>query len=152
MIIHNPESFDTHRLEQWRYSMYVWGHYPVTGIGLGAPLPRMAAAPVERQWRLDFTRSHSTIVGILAETGVVGFVLFLFAYLRIILRAWRLCEPGVVSVYSVCLWILVGWLVVIATTSLFLGSGDFREPVIWLIIGAVAIAPLKDTENVVENP
>jgi predicted Zn-dependent protease len=72
------------RTQTWRDTFKMVGDFPVFGVGLGSwqeLFPRYRSAP----WSRDFYReAHNDYLELLAETGIVGFVLL----------AWFFCRGG----------------------------------------------------------
>jgi O-antigen ligase len=71
------------RYEIWKVARSVIASNPVTGVGLGAyPAAHAVAAmtgPFKETAR-GYRDTHSTYLNVLAETGVVGFVIFIISY------------------------------------------------------------------------
>lgn len=69
-LISNRTSFGTARFSVWESGLSVWNAYPLIGCGLGG-LPF-----VTRITEMKALVAHNTFIDVLAELGVVGFVLF----------------------------------------------------------------------------
>lgn len=67
------------RLEIWRVARTIFAEHPVTGVGLGAYSQAhyvYALRPAFNPTARGFRDAHSTYFRLLAETGLVGFLLF----------------------------------------------------------------------------
>jgi probable O-glycosylation ligase (exosortase A-associated) len=75
----NDEGSARQRLEIWRVARTIFAENPVTGVGLGAyPFAHYVYAQRATFDRTALGRrdTHSTYLNLLAETGIVGFILF----------------------------------------------------------------------------
>jgi probable O-glycosylation ligase (exosortase A-associated) len=75
----NDEGSARQRIEIWRVARTIFAENPVTGVGLGAyPYAHYVYAQRATFDRTALGRrdTHSTYLNLLAETGIVGFVLF----------------------------------------------------------------------------
>ena len=132
-VLHRPKDPTTHRIVQWRYSLYVFAHHPM-GIGFGVPIPQWYAYEVPYSSFLTYTRSHSTLIGIPVETGIIGFLLFWVALLLAIKLAWKHGD----SVSTAALFFMMVGLMFIVTASIFPGAGSMFELGMWIFIGLVS--------------
>lgn len=89
----DPEGSAKSRFEIWRVASTIIRDHPITGIGLGA-YPN-AHAVYAREGGFDpgirkALDTHSTILSLLAETGVVGLTLFVLTIFATVIRAERI--------------------------------------------------------------
>ena len=88
----------------WDYSLKQWREAPLTGIGFGSVLPRakhaaqhdMTLTPAQREG-VEIGHPHSTWIQTLAETGLVGFGIYLGWVCVIMAAAWRALAPAETS-------------------------------------------------------
>ena len=84
--------------------------------------------------------AHSTYLGVLVETGIVGFVLFFGAILTALVAALRLEREYRLLIFGVAVPLAIGVLVT---------QWEYRKP-FWLmiafVVGLVALAPRRATE------
>ena len=84
------------RTHIWDYSLKQWREAPLTGIGFGSVLPRakhaaahdMTLTPAQREG-VEIGHPHSTWIQTLAETGLVGFGIYLGWVCAVMAIAWR---------------------------------------------------------------
>ena len=81
----NDEGSAEQRFEIWKTSFRIIEDHPITGVGIGA-YPEANAAYSPRLGRRD---THSTYFNVMAETGGVGFLLFLGMVGAAVIRAER---------------------------------------------------------------
>lgn len=80
------------RFEIWRVATAIIGDHPVTGVGAGAYEPahgQYAMSPEFDPVARGQRDTHSTYLNVLAETGVVGFALFMAMIATVIVHAER---------------------------------------------------------------
>jgi outer membrane protein assembly factor BamB len=103
---------------------------PVAGVGIGAQ-PRASASQPERKQSRARAASHTTILTVAAELGLLGLLAFAgvlagaFAALRTAWRRSRLAGLGLAAAFSVML------------VQSFIYSGFFEDPLMW---GSLAAA------------
>jgi len=105
------------RVELWRESVAVLAQHPLLGIGSGAIISNIGSA------------AHNTFVSIAAETGFIGFILFLLILGLVVVQALNL--PRGLS----GLWLTIIMIWVIAVFSL---SWEFKK-LTWIILSFVII-------------
>lgn len=74
----------SHRIEQFEGAIVLWTSAPLTGAGLGVYLQR----EIELGKALP-QQIHNTYLWLLAETGLVGFVLFTGFFVTLLVESWR---------------------------------------------------------------
>jgi len=74
----------SHRMEQFEGAIALWTAAPLTGAGLGVYLQR----EIELGRALP-QQIHNTYLWLLAETGLVGFVLFTGFFVTLLVGSWR---------------------------------------------------------------
>ena len=130
LVLHNPESPDTHRVPQWKMLLRNVPESPILGHGLGN-YPRCDDPVLLGLLRV---RGHSTYLASMYELGFVGFLLFVIGYMLALRRAWeQTVSPEEPS--WIVLWTLTAWSIVMLTSSVFIGSGYFTSPLTWFYIG-----------------
>lgn len=96
----DAENSARQRLELWRVARTIAEESPITGIGLGAYKNvhyLYAQRPVFDPIALGYRDAHSTYLTLLAETGVVGFALFMMMMLTTIRDAERTRRRAVLT-------------------------------------------------------
>jgi len=145
-VLHRPEDPTTHRIVQWKYSLYVFSRHPM-GIGFGVPIPQWYAHKVLYPSRLSFTRSHSMLVGLLVEAGVIGFLLFWIGLFLTLKLAWTRSD----SVGAGGLFFMINGLLFIVTASIFPGAGSMFELGMWAFMGLVMSLRRRSIDAPTEN-
>lgn len=117
------------RFDIWKVAAHIIEDHPVSGVGLGAypyehqQYAASTAVPVLARGTRD---THSTLLNVTAETGIVGAALFLLILAAVILRAERarrwLRRSG--SRDALALWFLEAGLIAYLTAGLF---GSFAK-------------------------
>ena len=89
------------RTHIWDYSLKQWGEARLTGIGFGSVLPRAKHAAehdmtltAEQREGVEIGHPHSTWIQTLAETGIIGFGIYLGWVCVIMSVAWRALAPA----------------------------------------------------------
>jgi O-antigen ligase len=128
----------SYRLELWRSSLDVWLDHPVFGVGSGM----VTAYKAQNRMYLDVDKSyvtHNTYINILAEMGIVGFLIFM-AIVWLTLKSYYVCtkqsKNADASLYRISLLltsILVCWLT--SSLSLNLQQNKF----LWMSFGLALV-------------
>jgi O-antigen ligase len=138
----NEANKSSGRSDLWTVAWRVSDDHPVGGVGLGN-FPIVAADYLRRPGELTAVKLiadrphvvHNTYLGMLAETGIVGFALFLaivLAALEAIRRAARRFDkPGTRPERALAVAVLVA-AIGFLTTAFFLSSGP--DPRMWLLL------------------
>jgi O-antigen ligase len=128
---------DDIRVELWRAGLAMWRDHPFVGVGIGQfpnnlPAYALGRIPVERL----SAGPHSIYVGVLAETGAIGLLLFLalcFVTLRTYWQASTRLSPRDAALaytwFTMLLIMLVGGLT----------KHDQYEKLIWFLIGMATV-------------
>jgi O-antigen ligase len=105
------------RFEIWKVARAIYADHPVTGVGLGAyasthgKYARSSEFKATARGRKD---AHSTYLTLLAETGTVGFLLFVALFGGVVLRAERVRRrarrAGLIEAAQQILYLEVGLL------------------------------------------
>jgi O-antigen ligase len=111
---------------------HVFANHPIAGVGIGSQ-PLAAKQELETRRRAAKNASHTTPLTVLAELGVVGFLL----YLAFLAGAARLLWEafGRDRVFGLA---LAACFLVLLLHSLFY-SGFFEDPVMWGVLGVAAM-------------
>jgi O-antigen ligase len=105
------------RVELWWQAIAVFSEHPLTGLGSGTLDSAIGSA------------AHNTFVSVLAETGFVGFVLFLLILAIVFFQAMNIPSK------NAGLWVAIFLTWVIGVSSL---SWEFRK-LTWLLLNFVVI-------------
>lgn len=105
------------RVELWRQAIMVFASHPIGGLGSGTLETFMGTA------------AHNTFISILAETGLVGFVLFGLILVLVVLDAFNNAHG------NSGLWVSLFFTWVIGVCSL---SWEFRK-LTWLLLSFIVI-------------
>jgi O-antigen ligase len=119
-------------------------NHPVVGVGVGSQ-PLASKREAETRRRATKNASHTTPLTVLAELGVVGFLL----YVALLAGAVRLLWEAMRIQRATGLGLAVGFLVLFLHSLFY--SGFFEEPVMWGILGVAAMlvaAPAAATARV----
>lgn len=109
--------FDQERLQIWEKTYHMVGQYRLLGVGMGNWQVFFPDATLSGLWRVEdlnytFQRPHNDFLWILAETGVIGFNLYLFFLLALLwmaLRAIRKSEKGTSAAAALAMAIISGY-------------------------------------------
>jgi len=89
------------RTHIWDYSLNQWSEARLTGIGFGSVLPRAKHAAehdmtltAEQREGVEIGHPHSTWIQTLAETGLIGFGIYLGWVCATMAIAWRALAPA----------------------------------------------------------
>ena len=105
------------RFELWMEALQVFSAHPITGLGSGTLVSAIGSA------------AHNTFVSVLAETGVVGFILFLLILAIVFFQALSIPNG------NAGLWVAIFLTWAIGVFSL---SWEFRK-LTWLFLNFIAI-------------
>jgi O-antigen ligase len=107
-------------VDLWRGVLGVFAEHPLIGVGSGAidAFPDVGAV------------AHNTFLSVLAELGIVGFILFLAVLMVVVHEA--LSQPTRRSV--AWLTVLAVWIIGVSTLS-----WEFRKPT-WLLMGLLVVS------------
>ncbi len=143
------------RSDLWNIAGRLWQDAPIQGIGLGnfpelAPLKLQEATQIERSdLILEGIHAHSTYLGILAETGVVGFAFFaaiVVAALMASARAAVLFErAGNVKGETLARALFAGTVgLLVAAAFIYI---QFQRP-LWILLGmSLALYGIAQTDD-----
>ncbi len=124
------------RLSLAKGGINLWKTQPIEGIGLGAFGDRYRDTFSRRdQLRTRVFISHTAPITVLAELGLVGFGLFIFAAIAAVGTMWRASRPDDGSGRAA--WVALAILIGIVVHSLFY-SGLFEDPFTWIVAGVGA--------------
>ncbi len=125
------------RDELWRAGLAMWRDHPVQGVGIGqfpANLPAYALGRIPSE-RLD-AGPHSIYIGVLAETGMIGILLFLalcFATLRTYwLASTRLHPQNAALAYT---WLTMLLIMLVGGLT----KHDQYEKLVWFLVGMATV-------------
>jgi len=129
----------------WRAGWRMWLDHPIRGVGIGqysAHLPVYGndlLAP--RYWILG---AHNMYVQVLAETGVVGIILFVTMLFSSLREMWRLRNSEDALVVALA----QTWLVVFVIMLLGgLTKHDHYDKLIWIVIGLGISLSVKSSSS-----
>jgi O-antigen ligase len=105
------------RFELWMEALQVFSAHPISGLGSGALDSAIGSA------------AHNTFISVLAETGVIGFILFLLILAIVIFQAVNVPNG------NAGLWIAIFLTWAIGVFSL---SWEFRK-LTWLFLSFIVI-------------
>ncbi|MES2763779.1 MAG: O-antigen ligase family protein [Bacteroidota bacterium] len=144
---------DNERLELWNKTYYMIRHHPVIGVGSGNWQIYFPDATLQGMYRAEdlnytFQRPHNDILWIIAETGFIGFNLFLLficSILILLLNAIQLLgdQKKTVIELVLCFVTIVGFL----TASFFDFPKERIEHLIWINL-VFALAYFYAKENI----
>lgn len=116
-----------------RAAWEIWKDNPVFGVGSGAFQNTLILGYLYLlPWWAEATLSHTSLMSILSEWGIIGMIAFTFVALRIAI-AFRMAYRDRPDRFS---RLAIGWCIV-AATEIFLQSQSegrlFEEPYLWLV-------------------
>jgi O-antigen ligase len=118
---------------------------PIAGVGIGGQ-PRASSEIVEKG-SPSRNASHTTPLTILAELGLIGFVLYAWLLAA---TTWALIQ---VTRHHRALGIGLGAVLLTLVVHSFLYAGFFEDPLTWGVIGLAAAALARvPAESAVEEP
>ena len=122
------------RYALWEAGWEMWLDHPVNGVGIGM-FPHVLRLYPNATYPIIFARglvAHNIYVSVLAETGIIGillFIAFLVAALSAILRARKHLDPAFRSLAN-------SWLIVLVVMLIGgLTKTDQTDKVLWLVLG-----------------
>lgn len=120
------------RYSLWQAGWRMWLDHPVTGVGIGLFTENLPTYAYELPaWRWNLV-AHNTYVSILAETGLVGLVLFvsmIFFSLRNFLAINKGWSAEILSLRNT--WLIVFITILIGSVT----KNDHYEKFFWFIMG-----------------
>lgn len=125
------------RYELWRAGLKMWQKHPITGIGIGKfseynlAYADSSDLVYKRYARLN---AHNMYVQILAETGLVGFALFLGLILSALWKLWRASQQSSGVSQLARMWLIALLVMLIGGLT----KHDHYDKLLWLCIGASA--------------
>ncbi|MGI9539165.1 MAG: O-antigen ligase family protein [Miltoncostaeaceae bacterium] len=143
------------RSDLWSVAFRLWQDAPLQGIGLGnfpelAPLKLQEATEIERgDLIVEGIHAHSTYLGILAETGIVGFVFFAVIVVAALMASARAAllfqRAGNVKGETLARALFAG------TIGLLVGAAfiyiQFQRP-LWILLGmSLALYGIAQTDD-----
>ncbi|MBK9926023.1 MAG: O-antigen ligase family protein [Anaerolineales bacterium] len=131
------------RYNLWRAGWRMWLDHPVHGVGIGQFVERLASYGSDllepRRLRLG---AHNMYVQVLAETGLVGFFLFLAMLISTIREIWtlrNLSDPSIITLAQT--WFIVFVIMLLGGLT----KHDHYDKLIWIMVG-IGIG-LQDRKN-----
>jgi O-antigen ligase len=122
------------RYALWKAGWRMWLHYPFQGVGIGM-YPRQLryfGQDLMAPLYLKGAVAHNTYVQILAETGLIGFGIFMLLLIKSLQNIWRVYTTGNEKIFL----LRNVWLVVLL--AMLLGGitkTDYADTMIWLVMG-----------------
>jgi O-antigen ligase len=122
------------RFHLWQAGWAVWRDSPITGVGIGGFAPA-AQDYLDFRTQIEDLPPHNMFVGLLSETGIVGFLLFAVLIGGCMRRAWRAYKrsnpqrPDASAVWLIAVGLLIAGGLLKDETS---------EKLLWLALGAAA--------------
>jgi O-antigen ligase len=122
--------------------------HPLTGVGVGG-FKRAYADRVHLKGKEPKkAASHNTPVTVAAETGLVGFALFVALLGAMFAQAFRRADRSLAGVVSLTAGLL---LAAIVCHSLFYAD-FFEDPTTWVLFGLIGLAAMVRPASVAEEP
>jgi hypothetical protein len=122
------------RWATWLYAIQLWRESPIWGAGLGVFLSKSVA------WLSHPQVVHSTPLWILAEFGLVGLVIMIWAIYKLVTYVGR--GSMSLSPHRTALFLhLLGFLVFCLFHEIF------YQRIFWLVLGAVMAVPASQQRN-----
>lgn len=122
-----------YRIELWKVGWEMWSSHIFQGVGIGKYSEDFHLyAPYRVVAKLFAPDPHNTYVQVLAETGLVGFVIFILLIFKSLQNIWRSCRSDdKASIELRNVW-LIGLIVMLLGG---LTKTDTTEKLVWLIMG-----------------
>jgi O-antigen ligase len=142
---------DNERLELWNKTYFMIRNHPVIGVGSGNWQIHFPDATLQGMYRAEdlnftFQRPHNDLLWIIAETGFIGFnlfLLFVFSILILLLNAIRVLHDQKKSATELllCIVTIIGFF----TASFFDFPKERVEHLIWInMVFALAYFYIKE--------
>lgn len=118
------------RYSLWNAGWRMWLAYPFQGVGIGMyPLRLRNFDP---GFLLGNKVAHNMYIGALAETGLVGFTLFMFLLVRSLQNIWRIGNTGDVNIVSLRnVWLIVFLIMLLGGIT----QNEQTDKMIWVVMG-----------------
>jgi tetratricopeptide (TPR) repeat protein len=136
----NKKELDNERLELWDKTYYIIKQHPLLGVGMGNWQIHFPDATLKGMYRAEdlnytFQRPHNDVLWIIAETGFIGFNLFLIfivSLLTFLLRTTKIVSTQKLNYIEplLCIIFIIGFY----TTSFFDFPKERIEHLIWINI------------------
>jgi probable O-glycosylation ligase (exosortase A-associated) len=150
----DPEGSAEQRFEIWRVASAIIGDHPIEGVGLGAYSyvhERYVRTGAFSQIAAGRRDTHSTYLNVMAETGVVGFLLFMAIFVSTMTRAERVRRQvrATLPLYSQQLLYLNLGLLGYLLAGVFGSFAGLTTPYLYvaLIVAMTAIAEAAATQR-----
>lgn len=134
----------------WQAGLRMWATHPIVGVGVG----QFTAQLLFYAWDLLPPRylilgPHNMYIGVLAETGLIGFFFFIAMFvlsLRSLFQATNSAEPNVKSLAMI--WIVILALILMAGIT----KQDHYDKLTWMVVGVSAAISRMNKNQHEPNP
>lgn len=120
---HTGDSSNVERFTSWKGAFELFREYPVFGAGLGAYVIGQADQPKDKVHII-----HSTALWLLAEFGLIGFLVFSFPAFRLLMQEGKEIGDDPVSTFIV--------LTLIAFAAMSIAHEMLYQRAFWMLLGA----------------
>jgi O-antigen ligase len=121
------------RYEIWRGGLRMWLEHPIFGVGIGRFPERIAF--YSPGLRYEYITAHNTYINMLAETGIIGFLLFMFLLLYAF-KNFLSCKTSenIDAVSFRNIWLSVFLVILLGSMT----KTDHYDKLLWFLIGISA--------------
>ena len=122
------------RYALWKAGLQMWQDHPISGVGIGM-FPSLLKNYPNLKYQYFFTRglvAHNMYISMLAETGLVGFILFMSIIFKSLMNFWKagkIADLRFLRIRNV--WIIIFVLMLLGGIT----KTDQVDKLIWLTMG-----------------
>ena len=132
------------RLHMWTSALKSWRLHPIVGIGFVPEVPTEVSLGVKNTWGLEsgyappISGPHNSFLSIVARTGIVGSLLFIWMIYTFFRQAWTICHVSQpIGIFELLLFILPINGVIYASFNVGFESPP-RAMLMWFFLGILS--------------
>jgi len=130
-----------YRYDLWRAGWAMWLDHPLAGVGIGQ-FGNFLAMYWKTSLPIRANTPHSSYLQVLAETGVIGFILFCGMLVGTLHNFWQRAHSGNAEIAAIN-WIWLAILVLLLIGSLT--KTDMIDKLFWFLLGLSANNPIRES-------
>jgi O-antigen ligase len=117
----------------WQVGTEIWLDNPITGIGVGNyPLVAPEYAATRLRVNLEALNAHNVYIQLLAETGTIGFLLYVGVLVLTVRELWRaLRDPNPQVASLAWTWFIVVIMILVGALT----KQETYDKMLWMVVG-----------------